>query len=322
MDEGVPEKEKLVNIYRKMLEIRNFEDKLFHLFLKGGMPGTIHQYTGQEAVATGVCSNLRKDDLVLSTHRGHGHYIAKGGSLNKAMAELFGKREGLCKGFGGSMHLTDVEIGFLGCNPIVGANIPIAAGVGLAIKLKKTDQVVACFFGDGATNTGAFHEGINLAAIWKLPVIFVCENNFYAVSTHISKVMLVKDVASRACAYGIPGVVVDGNDVIEVYRVTCEAVKRARGGGGPTFIECKTYRYRGHSRLEPAKYRPQRELEEWLKRDPISRLKKRLIESGALTREEADTIEKEVLNEIEDAVKFAISSPLTDPANVMQNVYA
>lgn len=313
---------KLIEMYRKMLEIRYFEEELFDLFLQGTMSGTMHQYTGEEAIAVGICANLRKDDYALSTHRGHGHCIAKGAPLDKTMAELYGRKTGLCKGFGGSMHLVDVSVGFLGANGIVGANIPIAAGVGLSNKFRKTDQVVACFFGDGASNTGAFHEGINLAAIWRLPVIFVCENNLYAVSTHVSKVMLIKDIASRSSAYGIPGVVVDGNDVIAVYEAAHEAVERARGGKGPTLIECKTYRHKGHSRFESSKYRSKEEIKEWLKKDPIPRFKEKLIEMKVLTREEASNIEKEITNAIKDAVKFAEASQLPSQSDVLKYVYA
>jgi pyruvate dehydrogenase E1 component alpha subunit len=315
------QKDKLIEMYRKMLEIRYFEEELFYLFLQGTMSGTMHQYTGEEAIAVGICANLRKNDYVLSSHRGHGHCIAKGASLDRIMAELFGKTTGLCKGFGGSMHLVDINVGFLGANGIVGASIPIAAGVGLSNKYRKTDQVVACFFGDGASNTGAFHEGINLAAIWRLPVIFVCENNLYAVSTHVSKVMLVKDIASRSSAYGIPGIVVDGNDVIAVYEAAHEAVDRARAGRGPTLIECKTYRHRGHSRFESSKYRSKEEIEEWLKKDPIPRFKEKLIEMNVLTKDEADDIEKEVTSAIKDAVKFAETSPLPSPGDVLKYVY-
>jgi len=319
---GIPERERLVEMYRKMLRIRLFEDELFYLFLKGTMPGTMHQYQGEEAVAVGVSENLRKEDYVFSTHRGHGHCIAKGASLDKAMAELYGKETGLCKGFGGSMHLVDVSVGFLGSTGIVGAGIPMATGAGLSIKLRKTDQVAVCFFGDGATNTGAFHEGINLAAIWELPVLFVCENNLYAVSTHVSRAMRIKDIASRASSYGIPGSVVDGNDVLEVYKASCEAIQRARAGKGPSLLECKTYRHKGHARFEPSRYRPKEEVEEWLKKDPIPRFKEKLVETNALTIEEAEKIESEVSSAVEKAIRFAEASPLPNPDDVLKYVYA
>jgi pyruvate dehydrogenase E1 component alpha subunit len=315
-------REKLIEMYRKMLEIRHFEEKVYYLFSQGYIPGTIHLYTGQEAVAVGVCSALQKDDFITSTHRPHGHYIAKGGRMDKLMAELFGKKTGCCKGKGGSMHVCDFSIGMPPGIGIVGAGIPIAAGIGLSIKLKGTKQVVACFFGDGACNQGTFHEGINLAAIWKLPVVFVCENNFYAASTHISKVMLLRYVADRASAYGIPGVTVDGNDVIAVYKAACEAIKRARDGGGPTLIECLTYRHKGHSRGDPATYRPKEEVEEWMKKDPIPRFKSKLIKMKVLTEEEADNIERDVLAEIEEAFEFAKESPLPEPEEALEDIYA
>jgi len=240
-------KTKLIEIYRKMLEIRHFEEKVFDLYGQNLVLGTIHLYAGQEAVAVGVCANLRKDDYVTSTHRGHGHCIAKGARLDKTMAEILGKKTGYCKGKGGSMHIADFSIGMLGATAVVGAGIPIAAGAGLSIKLRGTDQVVACFFGDGASNQGTFHEGINIASVWKLPVIFVCENNLYAMGTRQSIVMAIENIADRAVAYGIPGVVVDGNNVLAVHEATQKAVERARKGEGPTLIECKTYRLKGHS---------------------------------------------------------------------------
>ena len=214
----------MIEMYRKMLEIRLFEEKVFELYGENLVPGTIHLYAGEEAVAVGVCSNLRKDDYIVSTHRGHGHCIAKGADLTKTMAEILGRVTGYCKGKGGSMHIADFSIGVLGATAVVGAGIPIAAGAGLSIKLRKTDQVVACFFGDGASNQGTFHEGVNLAAIWKLPVIFVCENNLYAMGTRQTRVMLIENVATRAEAYGIPGITVDGNDVLEVFNATKKAV--------------------------------------------------------------------------------------------------
>ncbi|MEM3054951.1 MAG: thiamine pyrophosphate-dependent dehydrogenase E1 component subunit alpha, partial [Candidatus Bathyarchaeia archaeon] len=285
-------KEKLIEMYGKMLEIRLFEEKVFELYAQNLVPGTIHLYTGQEAVAVGVCSALRKDDYITSTHRGHGHCIAKGAELKHVMAEILGKRTGYCKGKGGSMHIADFSLGVLGATAVVGAGIPIAAGAGLSIKLRKTDQVVACFFGDGASNQGTFHEGINMAAIWKLPVIFVCENNLYAMGTRQSLVMVIENIAERASAYGIPGVVVDGNDVLAVYEATFKAVERARKGEGPTLIECKTYRHRGHSRVDPARYRPKEEVEAWLAKDPIKRFKERLLQTGTFTETELRKVEE------------------------------
>ena len=318
----LPSSDKLVWMFRKMLEIRHFEEKVYELYGQNLVPGTIHLYVGEEAVAVGVCANLRKDDYITSTHRGHGHCIAKGGDLKRIMAEILGKRTGYCKGKGGSMHIADFSIGMLGATAVVGAGIPIAAGAGLSIKLRGTDQVVACFFGDGASNQGTFHEGINMAAIWKLPVLFVCENNLYAMGTRQSMVMLIENVADRAAAYGIPGVVVDGNDVLAVYEAAKQAVERARKGEGPTLIECKTYRHKGHSRFDPATYRPKEEVEEWLKKDPIPRFRNKLVEMGVLTENEAKRIEEEVLAEIEEAVKFALESPYPKPEEALEDVYA
>jgi pyruvate dehydrogenase E1 component alpha subunit len=315
-------KEKLVEIYKKMFEIRCFEEKVFELYAQNLVPGTIHLYAGEEAVAVGVCSNLRKDDYITSTHRGHGHCIAKGAELKRIMAEILGKKTGYCKGKGGSMHIADFKVGMLGATAVVGAGLPIAVGAGLSIKLKGTDNVVACFFGDGASNQGTFHEAINMAAVWKLPVIFVCENNVYAMGTRQSTVMLVKNIADRAIAYGIPGVAVDGNNVLTVYDATQKAVERARKGEGPTLIECKTYRHKGHSRIDPAKYRPKEEVEEWLRNDPIKRLKEKLLQTSVLLEAEIQQIENEVSAEIEEAVKFAIESPHPAAEEAFEDVYA
>jgi pyruvate dehydrogenase E1 component alpha subunit len=318
----LPGKDKMVEMYRKMLEIRHFEEKVYYLFVQGILPGTVHLYTGQEAVAVGVCSNLRKDDFITSTHRPHGHFIAKGGTLKKLMAELYGKKTGCSKGKGGSMHLCDFEVGMPPSIAIVAASVPVASGMGLAFKMKRTDQVVACFFGDGATNEGAWHEGLNVAAIWKLPVIFVCENNVYAASTRTSTMMSVKNVADRASAYGIPGIIVDGNDVLAVYNALHEAVARARNGLGPALIECLTYRHSGHSRGDPAPYRPKQEVEDWLKKDPIVRFRKKLLELNILTEDEAEQVEKRVLSEVDEAVSFAEKSPSPNPEEALQDVFA
>jgi len=282
-------KEKFVELYKRMLEIRYFEEKVFELYAQNLVPGTIHLYAGEEAVAVGVCSNLRKDDYITSTHRGHGHCIAKGAQLKRIMAEILGKETGYCKGKGGSMHIADFNVGMLGATAVVGAGLPIAMGAGLSIKLRRTDNVVACFFGDGASNQGTFHEAINMAAIWKLPVIFVCENNIYAMGTRQSTVMLVEDIADRAVAYGIPGVTVDGNEVLAVYEAAQKAVERARKGEGPTLMECKTYRHKGHSRIDPAKYRPKEEVEEWLRKDPIKHFKEQLLQTTSANKRPNDS---------------------------------
>jgi len=315
-------KEKLTHMYKRMLEIRCFEEKVFDLYAQNLVPGTIHLYLGEEAVAVGVCSTLNKDDYIISTHRGHGHCIAKGADLNRTMAEILGKKTGYCKGKGGSMHIADFTIGMLGATAVVGAGIPIAVGAALSAQLRKTSQVVACFFGDGASNQGTFHEAINMAATWKLPAIFVCENNLYAMGTRQSIVMNIENISDRAAAYGIPGVIVDGNDVLAVYEATLKAVERARKGEGPTLIECKTYRLKGHSRVDPAKYRPKKEVEEWLTKDPIKRLKTRLLETKALTETEIHQIEKEAQTKIEEAVKFATESPFPAPEDALEDVYA
>ena len=315
-------KNKLVEMYKMMVKIRLFEEKVFELYAQNLVPGTIHLYTGQEAVAVGVCSALRKDDYITSTHRGHGHCIAKGAEIKRVMAEILGKKTGYCKGKGGSMHIADFNIGMLGATAVVGAGTPIAAGAALSIKLRKTGQVVACFFGDGASNQGTFHEGINMAAIWQLPVIFVCENNLYAMGTRQSITMKIENIADRATAYGIPGVVVDGNDVLAVYEAALSAVERARRDEGPTLIECKTYRHRGHSRVDPAKYRPKEEVEAWLAKDPIKQLRERLLQSTILTEVEIQRIDEEVSTEIEEAVKYSMESPYPAPQEALEDVYA
>ena len=253
-----------------MVEIRRFEEKLYHLFSTRDMPGSMHQYNGEEAVAVGVCAHLSASDYITSTHRGHGHCIAKGADIRAVMAEMFAKSTGCCRGMGGSMHIADFSVGMLGANGIVAAGIPIAVGAGLTCQVKGEGRVSVAFFGDGAANEGAFHEAVNLAAVWRLPVVFVCENNVYGFSTHYRRVMLLENIADRASAYGIPGVVVDGMDLRGVHAAAGEAIRRARGGEGPTLLECKTYRYMGHSRFEPSSYRTKEELVEWKKRDPIA----------------------------------------------------
>jgi len=309
-------------MYRKMLEIRLFEEKVFELYGQNLVPGTIHLYAGEEAVAAGVCSALRKDDYIISTHRGHGHCIAKGADLNRTMAEILGKETGYCKGKGGSMHIADFSIGMLGATAVVCAGLPIAVGAGLSAKLRKTDQVTVCFFGEGASNQGTFHESLNMASTWKLPVIFVCENNLYAMGTRQSRVMNIENVADRAAAYGIQGVATDGNDVLAVYKATSEAVEKARRGEGPTLIECKTYRHKGHSRVDPAKYRPKEEVQDWLRRDPIKNLKEYLAREYSLTDDELQSIEKEAATRIDEAVKFALESPYPQPEEALEDVYS
>jgi pyruvate dehydrogenase E1 component alpha subunit len=315
-------KEKLAEMYMKMLQIRCFEEKVFELYGQNLVPGTIHLYAGEEAVAVGVCSNLTTSDYITSTHRGHGHCIAKGAELKQTMAEILGKKTGYCKGKGGSMHIADFKVGMLGATAIVGAGLPVAVGAGLSIRLRETDQVVACFFGEGASNQGTFHESINLASAWSLPVIFVCENNLYAMGTRQSRIMNIENIADRAAAYGIPGVTVDGNDVLTVHETSQNAVNRARSGGGPTLIECKTYRHKGHSRVDPAKYRPKEEVEGWLAKDPIKRLRVKLLQDRILTEPEVEMIERDVSLQIDEAVKFAVESPYPAPEEALEDVYA
>ena len=309
-----------VAIYQMLVRIRRFEERVHYLFLEGNMPGTIHLSTGQEAVAVGICSCLRIDDWITSTHRAHGHAIAKGVPIPAMMAELFGKATGCCGGKGGSMHVADIRVGMVPSIAVVGAGIPIAAGIALAFKQKNTDRVAVCFFGDGAANEGVFHEAINMAAIWDLPAVFVCENNHYGASTHVSKVMKVANVADRAAAYGIPGVVVDGTDVQAVQAATLEAVTRARQGRGPTLLECKTYRYAGHSRSDPGNYRPQEEVAHWKELDPIVLQRRRIIEQRLIDEAGVTALEAQVEQEIEDAVVAARAAPDAEPEQLLRHV--
>lgn len=318
----IPPEDKLKAMYHTMITIREFEERVYNLFLTEDMPGTMHQCTGQEAVAVGVCAALRSDDYITSTHRGHGHAIAKGISLRSLMAELFAKDTGCCRGMGGSMHMTNPSTGMLGATGIVGGGIPIATGAALSAKLRGSEQVTVSFFGDGASNIGAFHESLNQAGVWKLPVIYVCENNLYGFSVPVSKASAVSDIASRAKSYGFPGVKVDGNDVLAVYESTLKAVESARNGEGPTLIECKTYRYRGHSRFGKSTYRPEEEEEAWVKRDPIPRFQNYLIEQAVLTEEETEQVRQEILAELEDAVSFARQSPEPEPSVPLEYVFA
>ena len=315
-------KEKLIDMYRTMVRIRRFEERVSREFADGNIPGSVHVYIGEEAVATGAIAHLRKDDYIMSTHRGHGHMIAKGGQTDRMMAELFAKKTGYCLGKGGSMHIADLEIGILGAAGIVGSGIPIATGAGLSAKMRGTDQVTLCFFGDGASNLGRFHEGINLGAVWKLPVIYICENNLWAVSVPTSCSLAISNIADRAIGYGIPGIVVDGMDVMAVYEATGEAVARARRGEGPSLIEAKTYRFRGHFEGDSGTYRPKEEIEEWLKRDPLKSFKEKLLEMKLLTEKKAEEIDQEMLAEIDQAVKFAQESPFPEPEETLDNVFA
>lgn len=319
---SVLDKDTALAMFRRMSLIRRFEDTLYQLFLQGLVPGTLHQYQGQEAVAVGVCFALRQEDVMFSTHRPVGHFLAKGSSARGIAAEIWGKATGCAGGKGGQMHLSDMSVGAPPSNAIVGANIPIAAGAALAFQLRGEDRVAVSFFGDGATNIGAFHEGINLAAVKNAPVLFVCENNQYAASTHISLTARVQDLASRAAAYGIPGVIVDGMDAAAVYQAASEAVARARAGHGPTFLECKTYRYMGHSRGDPGGYRSKQELSDWRANDPLQKFRTVLIDSLGADATTLDAIENEVQQEVDDAVAFARSSPDPKPESLNEHIYA
>jgi len=323
MNKGEISKEKLLWMYETMVKIRVHEERAAELFAKNKIPGFVHLYVGEEAVATGVVASLKKEDFISSTHRGHGHYIAKGGDIKASMAELFGKSAGCCKGKGGSMHIVDLSIGELGANGMVGGGIPHAVGAAMGIKLNGLDDVAVSFFGDGASNQQNFHEGINLAAIWKLPVVFVCENNEYQISLPYSKQQIINSVAERGKSYGIPAVSVDGQDVMAVYEVAKEAIERARNGEGPSLIEAKTYRFRGHFEGDPAIYRTKKELEWWKEnKDPIVIFKNFLLEKNILSEGDFVSIQKKKEEEIEEAVKFAESSPQPKKEDILKNVFS
>ena len=311
----------LLDMYRKMVLIREFESRVVEEFAKGSIPGFVHTYIGEEAVAVGVCSNLREDDFITSTHRGHGHCIAKGCEVKHMMAELFGKETGYCKGKGGSMHIADVSRGMLGANGIVGAGLPLACGAALSAQVRGTDQICVSFFGDGASNQGTFHESLNLASIWRLPVIFLAENNHYAQSTPQKHHMNVKSISERAVAYGIPGVTVDGNEIIAVYETIREAVKRARAGLGPTLVECVTYRHRGHFEGDNMGYRTQAEVEEWKKLDPLGRFRQQLLKMDVMTEKDAKDVENACHRDVEDAITFARQSDWPKPEETLEDVY-
>jgi pyruvate dehydrogenase E1 component alpha subunit len=307
---------------RQMYSIRAFEEMAEQLYGLGKIHGTMHLSIGMEASAVGSIAALRPDDLILNHHRGHGHCIAKGADLNLMMAEFIGKETGYCRGRGGSMHIADIEGGNLGANGVVAGGIPIAVGVGLSLKMRKRDQIILCLFGDGAANLGAFHEALNMAAIWSLPVVYVCENNQYAMSFHYRKAFAIERISDRAAAYGMPGVTVDGNDALAVYDVVSEGVKRAREGQGPSLIENVTYRWRGHSRSDVNRYRTKEEIESWKEKGPIKRFSKHLLEEGIVTEEDIDRIKEEAYAAIDSAVEFAEASPDPDLETIEEGVYA
>jgi pyruvate dehydrogenase E1 component alpha subunit len=316
------EQDELFEMYRDMVRIRRFEEKVRILFLEGVMPGTIHQCDGQEACAVGVCSALYSDDVITSTHRPHGHAIAKGIPITALMSELFGRVDGCCKGKGGSMHFGDMAYGMVPAIATVGSNVPVAAGAALAFKLRKEPRVCACFFGDGATNEGAFHEGVNLASVWSLPVIYVCENNYYGASTPVTQSMRVEHVAERAAAYGIPSRIVDGNDVIAVHEATREYADKCRCGKGPFLLELKTYRLCGHSRRDPKNYQPDPEKEWWIEHEPIGRFRRALVKDGKATDTELDAIGNEVEQEIDAAIVHAQAADFPKPEDALEDVWA
>jgi pyruvate dehydrogenase E1 component alpha subunit len=314
--------EKQVDFLRTMVRIRAFEERVRDLFAAGRLPGFVHLSIGQEAVAAGACGALRPEDYVLSTHRGHGHMVAKGADTTRMMAELYARRTGSCKGKGGSMHIADASVGVLGANGVVAGGLTIAAGVGLSIKQRRSGQVCLCFFGDGAANRGPFHEALNLAVIWKLPVIFLCENNGWASSTPHRYACAVPDIAQRAAGYGMQGIIVDGMDALELHHVVLDVVDRARAGGGPAFIEAKVVRWQGHYEGDPQGYRDRAEIAEGKARDPIERLRSKLISEGSLRSERFAEMQRAAQAEMDRAVAFAESSPLPAPEEALEDLYA
>lgn len=316
--------ETLRNLHERMLRIRLFEEEAGKLSEAGKIPGALHLYVGEEAVAAGVMSQLTDDDQITSTHRGHGHLVAKGGDLKQMYAELFGRATGYCKGKGGSMHIADLDLGMLGANGIVGGGPPLAIGAAFANKYRKTRNVTCCFFGDGASNEGTFHEAANMAALYKLPVVFICENNGFGEFTPQAKHQAVKDVADRAAAYGMPGLIVDGMDVLAVYETAGEAIERARRGDGPTLLECKTYRFFDHVGVRGMGmiYREDSEVLEWRKRDPLLTFEERLIELGVTDKETVEKLRERILFEIGEAIAFAENSPFPDESDLLTDIYS
>lgn len=316
-------KEKMLDMFKKMQEARVFDLKVAQLVKKAKVPGMTHFSVGEEAASIGAMAALNHDDIITSNHRGHAQAIAKGIDLNVMMAEILGKYTGICKGKGGSMHIADVEAGNLGANGIVGGGHGLAVGAALTQQMKKTGKIVVCFFGDGATNEGSFHEALNMASIWKLPVIFYCINNGYGISASISKMVNVEHIYLRSTSYGIPGVFIeDGNDVFEVYEKFADAVEHVRSGKGPVLLESITYRWLGHSSSDPGRYRTKEEVESWKAKDPIERLKKYMLENKVATEDEIKAIEDEVKKAVDEAVVFAENSPLPPLESAFEDIYA
>ena len=312
-----------MDLHRRMVRIRLFEEAAGRLAEAAKLPGFLHLYVGEEAVASGVCTALNDDDHITSTHRGHGHLVAKGGDFNRMMAELMGKATGYCKGKGGSMHISDLSLGMLGANGIVGAGSPIAVGAAFANKYRKRGQVAVAFFGDGATNIGAFHEAANMACALHLPIVFACENNEYGEFTRRDKTMAITDIVDRAVGYGMPGIIVDGMDVVAVHEATLEAVARARAGGGPSLIEAKTYRFYNHHGVQNLglKYRTDDEVAMWKERDPIFSFEERLIDVGTASPAEIEQVWADLRDDITAAIAFAEDSPYPEPDQLMVDIY-
>lgn len=316
--------EQLLDMYRQMVKIRYFEEKIVEDYAKALVPGLAHLYVGQEAVAVGVCSALEPSDYITSTHRGHGHCIAKGGELDKMMAELFGRKTGYCKGKGGSMHIAELDLGILGANGVVGGGVPIAVGAALSAQMRQSGQIAVAFLGDGASNQGSFHEAMNMASTWKLPVVFVCENNLYGISVCQRVHQNITDISVRAVAYDMPGVTVDGNDILEVYNAAREAVDRARNGEGPTLLECKTYRWRGHHEGDPNQgctYREREEIEQWKEKCPLKNLERKMLQQG-VKEADIEAIQDEIQQAVLDAVEFAMNSPFPEIEEAQEDIYA
>ncbi|MFN8521741.1 MAG: thiamine pyrophosphate-dependent dehydrogenase E1 component subunit alpha [Chloroflexota bacterium] len=314
-------RDRLIWIYERMSLIRTFEDRVAELFAEGVLPGFVHLYAGEEAIAVGACAHLTDADFITSTHRGHGHCIAKGVAVGPMMAELFGKATGSCKGKGGSMHIADVDKGMLGANGIVGGGGPMACGAGLRNKVLKTGGVTICFFGDGAAEQGTMHEAMNLASIWKLPIVFVCENNLFAESTPWFYHCAAKDIAERGAAYNMPGLLVDGTDVFAVHEATGEAIARARRGDGPSLIEARAFRYYGHFQGDAVTYRTEEELAEYRRRDPLSQFRKRVVERGLVGAEDLDLVDARSRDAVEQAVRDARADPYPTADQLMTDVY-
>lgn len=313
----------LTDLYATMFRIREFEEQVFEVYKLGLMPGLAHLYIGEEAIAAGACATLEDKDFIGSTHRGHGHLIARGADTKKMMAEILGKKDGYCKGKAGSMHIVTLDKGILGANGVVGGGIPIATGAAYMAKIKDTKQVTICFMGDSSTNEGSFHESLNMASAWNLPIVFVIENNLYGISVGLKRVTKVVDLSERAKAYGIKGLSIDGNDVLKVYETVKEAVEFARQGNGPTLIECKTYRHKGHHVGDPGlEYRTREEEEEWKAKCPITRFKDTLLKEKKVTKKAISSLESSIIQEIQEAVDFAKDSPYPDPSEAFEDIYS